>query len=440
MSFMTIVALGLSLLFAGQVAADSTPVEDLQGKWSVYMEAEQQAGRGLTREGVAVWATGALSDLDVKTLSSSELAEISWMIDMVPAKKAELVAHLEVLSKAPDADGLEAAVLLARQHMQSAADLDLEVLLAHPGLRSAIETGQASSLFGMLRYAEPAALKQHKEVLVGIVSTLTTSGKPENLLAAAGLATGLAEPDVEMDKAQRNAMFDHIVIALRKAMAADPDNESQLNERLESRAIFLAGPAARGELIGNEAPNLNFLWVSNDGKQKSLRDYKGKVVVLDFWATWCGPCIGSFPNVRELKERYKDYDVAIVGVTSVQGKHYGGGEPVDVEGKPEDEFKLMQQFMGEKDVTWTVAFSTDEVFNPNYGVNGIPHVAILDTDGRVIENGLHPAMETEHKYEVIDGLLAKAGKKHPEPFKPEGHGHEHGGVPHDHDGDGHPDH
>jgi thiol-disulfide isomerase/thioredoxin len=437
MSFVHIAALGLSLVLAGYAAADGPSAEDIHAQWETYMEAEQAAGRGLTREGVAQWATGALVDLDVTTLSASDLAELSWIIDMVPAKKAQLVAHLEVLSKAPDADGFEAAVLLARQHMNSAEELDIEALLSHPGLRTAIETGQASSLFSMLGYADPAALKAHKAVLVGIVDTLTASGKPDNLMAAAGLATGLAKPDVGLDKAQRNAMFDHIVIALRKAVAADPDNAMEFNDRMESRAVYLAGPAARGELIGNEAPNLNFLWVSNGGTQKSLRDYKGKVVVLDFWATWCGPCVGSFPQVRELQERYKDYDVAILGVTSVQGQHYGGGKPVDVEGKPEAEFKLMQQFMGEKDVTWTVAFSTDEVFNPNYGVNGIPHVAILDTQGRVIENGLHPGMEVEHKYELIDGLLAKAGKKHPEPFKPE---HDHGSVPHDHDGDGHPDH
>ena len=155
-------------------------------------------------------------------------------------------------------------------------------------------------------------------------------------------------------------------------------------------------------------------------------------VVVDFWATWCGPCIRSFPQVRELQARYDGMDVVIVGVTSVQGTHYGTDGQVDVEGKPEEEFKLMKQFMGEKDITWDIAFSKEDAFNPMYGVNGIPHVVIIDTEGRVVENGLHPGIESEHKYDTIDELLKKAGKRYPEP-KP-------GQGPHDHDGDGVPDH
>jgi thiol-disulfide isomerase/thioredoxin len=270
--------------------------------------------------------------------------------------------------------------------------------------------------------------------LNGIAIRLLSSDKVDNVMAAGSLIEGLAQEGAGMSKQERNNLYDRAAAAMIAAAERDPNDEDEMNDRLRSRAKFLTGPAARGELIGGKGPNVEYLWVSDGRSEKSLRDHTGKVVVLDFWATWCGPCIGSFPNVREMQERYKGYDVDIVGVTSLQGKHYGADGPVDVEGKPSEEYKLMQQFMGEKDITWTIAFSKEDVFNPMYGVNGIPHVAILDVDGKVVENGLHPGMDAEHKYEVIDGLLHKAGKKHPEHTKKDAH------VPHDHDGDGHPDH
>jgi thiol-disulfide isomerase/thioredoxin len=49
-----------------------------------------------------------------------------------------------------------------------------------------------------------------------------------------------------------------------------------------------------------------------DDKEVHLADFKGKVVVLDFWATWCGPCISSFPHTQKLAAKYKDQDVVVL--------------------------------------------------------------------------------------------------------------------------------
>jgi len=434
MSLIAVSMLIVSSLFMQDALAEPDVATTLRDGWSAWMENERDAGRGITREAAAEWAAGALKGVDITTLTSGQIEEIGWIINMVPAKQEALLGHLSTLAKASTGEGLQAAVLLARQSMNSAADLDLDELLSHPGIEDAIDKGEASSLFTMLRFATPDALAEHKDTLLGYAKRLLASDKVENVMAGGGLIEGLAQDGVGLSKDERNSLFDTAAAAMKAAAERDPEDEDEMNERLLSRAKFLSGPAARGELVGGPAPNVEYLWVSDGRDEKSIRDHKGKIVVLDFWATWCGPCIGSFPNVREMQERYKGYDVEIIGVTSVQGTHYGEDGQVDVEGKPEEEFKLMQQFIGEKDITWTIAFSTEGVFNPMYGVNGIPHVAILDVDGTVVENGLHPGMDAEHKYEVIDGLLHKAGKKHPEPVKSDGP------VPHDHDGDGHPDH
>jgi len=173
--------------------------------------------------------------------------------------------------------------------------------------------------------------------------------------------------------------------------------------------------------MDHPAPAVNFGWSSGDKPIKNLADLKGKVVVVDFWATWCGPCVGSFPDVRELQKRYDGYDVAIVGITSLQGKHYPGdkAEAIDTEGDPQKEYGLMKEYIGKKDITWAIAFSEQEVFNPDFGVRGIPHVAIIDPEGVVRYNNLHPSDPLKQKAEKIDGLLKKAGLPAPPPVAEE---------------------
>jgi hypothetical protein len=109
-------------------------------------------------------------------------------------------------------------------------------------------------------------------------------------------------------------------------------------------------------------------------------------------------------------------------VTSDQGYHIAakeepGNKPekIDCDGDPSKEYELMKQFMKDMNMTWTVAFSDKSCFNPDFGVHGIPHVAIIAPDGKVRHNGLHPS-KMEHEAELIDKLLEEF--KLPKPAEP----------------------
>lgn len=91
-------------------------------------------------------------------------------------------------------------------------------------------------------------------------------------------------------------------------------------------------------LHGKPAPDLNLgQWMN--GKAVTLKDIKGKIVLIDFWATWCGPCLKAVPHTNEMMKKYGDRGVVIIGVCSPRGgeklaatvKKYGIKYPVAID-------------------------------------------------------------------------------------------------------------
>ena len=208
-------------------------------------------------------------------------------------------------------------------------------------------------------------------------------------------------------RAQLGAEEEAILVDMQAVVARFPGTEAAeaaagIVQRLEDAK---AKAEAAAHLEGSPAPEIHFNWSNQDGLT-TLSDLKGKVVVLDFWATWCGPCIRSFPEVRELTAHYANSPVAVVGVTSLQGRVHGlEATPIDTRDDPQREYDLTADFIAAKDITWTIAFSEERVFNEDYGVDGIPHMVIIAPDGTVRHNNLHPAMPHAEKTAMIDAIL-----------------------------------
>jgi thiol-disulfide isomerase/thioredoxin len=185
-----------------------------------------------------------------------------------------------------------------------------------------------------------------------------------------------------------------------------PDSEGAkaADQALAAIDRMEAAEKAQTALIGSPAPELDFIWSSRDGL-KALSELKGQVVVLDFWATWCGPCISSFPKVREHVAHFKGTPVTFLGVTSIQGFVANMGPRIDTKGDPAKEMALMPEFMQAKEMTWDVVFSEQPVFNPDYGISGIPYVAIIAPDGTVRHAGIHPGDDSADITGKITALL-----------------------------------
>ena len=117
-------------------------------------------------------------------------------------------------------------------------------------------------------------------------------------------------------------------------------------------------------------PAVEFALKDLQGKVVKLSDLRGKVVVVDFWATWCGPCKASFPYLQQVYNKYKDNPkVVILALNTWE----------NVSGKEREE--LVKKFMADNKYTFPVLY--DEGFVEKYGVEGIPTKFVIDKKGMI---------------------------------------------------------
>lgn len=124
-------------------------------------------------------------------------------------------------------------------------------------------------------------------------------------------------------------------------------------------ASFSSTPA----ITSGPAPDFTLTGV--DGNQVTLSDLEGQVVVLDFWATWCSPCVEGLPELQALHERYADRGVVVLAI--------------NIEEKPEE----VRDFLAGRSYTFPVLLDADAQVTNQYGVQAIPHHVVIRQDGEI---------------------------------------------------------
>jgi len=150
-------------------------------------------------------------------------------------------------------------------------------------------------------------------------------------------------------------------------------------ETLRTENKKIATKKAQQELYkyyGGDLKAKDFSLTNLEGKTVKLSDYKGKIVVLDFWATWCGPCRESLPHMQELVNQYKGKDVEFFFVNTMENN------------KPEEIKKLVSQFISKNKFNINVLYDINNQTSKNYKVNGIPTEIIIGKDGNIISRSV----------------------------------------------------
>jgi peroxiredoxin len=141
-------------------------------------------------------------------------------------------------------------------------------------------------------------------------------------------------------------------------------------------------PGVKEEKDRKKAPE--FALKDANGEIAKLSDYRGKVVLLNFWATWCGPCEIEIPWFVEFQRQYKDRDFAVLGVSL-----------------DEDGWKSVRPFMAREKLNYRVMVTTEQVDQMYGGVDSLPTTFVIDREGRVASSHVGLASKNTYRQEIL---------------------------------------
>ncbi len=157
-----------------------------------------------------------------------------------------------------------------------------------------------------------------------------------------------------------NQLAKHLLQEISPAFLNSP------NKQLQAIAITLKGISRRLDLPGKK---MDLFGTMLDGSELDWSSYRGKVVLVDFWATWCGPCRAEVPNILNMYRAYHEKGFEVIGISL------------------DTNAKQAEAYLKQMNIPWATMFSKDKSEHPmavHYGVTGIPLAILVDRDGTVI--------------------------------------------------------
>lgn len=142
---------------------------------------------------------------------------------------------------------------------------------------------------------------------------------------------------------------------------------------------FMASAPGNAETLQGKAPD--FTLKSSSGKNIKLSEYRGQVILLNFWASWCGPCRQEMPILNQIQNRYSKLGFTVLGVNV------------------EEDSRQAKTMLREIPVDFPILFDTTNKVSKLYNVSAMPSTVLIDRDGnlRYLHKGYKPGDETKYK-------------------------------------------
>jgi peroxiredoxin len=263
-----------------------------------------------------------------------------------------------------------------------------------------VYTAQEQPIFAQIKslrsLPDDVRAKTTKDIALEIRALPAPS--PNKLLLAEYLASRATEGDFGQQTLQE------VTNTLAQSLQQQPPPEEKAQPaggyvvlaelaRYEHMQVNCDAPQYKAAMTKLEADDakrqdINFTLTDLNGKSWTLKDLKGKVVMVNFWATWCPPCQKEMPDLEALYNQYKDDGFVILALSQ------------------DDETEKVAPFIAERKITYPIFLDPGQKIGKLFEVDGIPKSFVYDRNGKLVAQSID--MRTRHQFEE---MLAQAGLK-----------------------------
>jgi peroxiredoxin len=149
-------------------------------------------------------------------------------------------------------------------------------------------------------------------------------------------------------------------------------------------ALLIGGCSRTSTLDAKRKQAPNFSLKDATGNTVNLADYRGKVVLVNFWATWCGPCEVEIPWFIEFEQKYKDQGFAVLGVSM-----------------DDDGWKSVQPYVAKHKINYRVVIGSEVVSQQFGNIDSLPTSFVLDRQGRIAASHVGLAEQKDYQNEIV---------------------------------------